>query len=722
MRLVRAIVVCVLAMIVNQSFSQDIKTETSEIPLHEIQVAGFSTSVHSDIKPQIVESSNGSVYAMLYRRKNVDWSVFADDTSIPFLQLRQLVLQIPEDSESTVAEMQTSLVADAKRSAQQAGFADEAVETSDCVRVIGGVQRSGVSFLITLPNENDANEAGYKGIIECYAFANLGNRGVGVIVKRRINEDEQSVIDENLSDELLDNLVVEQMDIYTPYIAMIAEYPVSLPVGSSISDLQKVSEYAITGTINLYNATAVLQLGMVPSSYSVYTTASELETAHHADVELQVGQGNIDVEWKSTSYIPVGQDSKGIAESNVYMLSLKDGRQIYNVRHSIIDEPYIMTITMNAAPEFAEMAHKYSEAFYAKTQADMSPTSSSLNTFHAPGYEIKAPSGYYSRTLHHNDKLDSMTISLASALNAENILDSGLEHKPYTQIKLYPSVRSMSIQSSHRAVCQQVREQHRDLIKFKEAEIFGDDGSEIRIKMQNGLEVVALTNTFLPKDNDQNAISLALNHEEMSVTSFMIPVDDEHTIAVISCVSNSLMHPDAMSVTKQIAEWIEPTTEHSRIFKSFGSIEYDKWIGDAYTFDSTYDDTVNTKMTFGSDSVLFITEESNERFTVLSKRSLAESFIHSQWKQNVFRIEESLYPEDSEGLTEIEIAGFSGLMFEARLMPQEEWEEGSRSNPLYIRIVGFQHGNQYTTIVMRQETEFESSRFDKYLKMILPIE
>ena len=670
--------------------------------------------------PVINEHSNGVLYSVSYTRKNTDNTVLEDDQVLPFVQIRQTVIKIGDDK----LKLETLILnaeSDAYKMALQTHMAVVDTPWVDCTRMIQGVERTGKSLDATLIQSNpETGKPAIGGRIEVYGFTDDNGKGIAIMLKVRTEDDTQSRMDEVLAESLLDSLVVIPIDQYTPYIYELAGYPISMPVGSSLSNLSQESEHVISGDIGMYELNGQFQLVMVPENYSVSDTAKDIEKRFYASMAEQETLGNLTTIWNSQSMFPVGT---GAAAQNIFpvnIFKIKDGSYLYNQQHVMVDGQYIITVTLNSPASGTKNLHNYAKAFYAKSKADFSWKTPQFSTQYAPGFELKLPSGYRNWRTNRDGLLHSMLISPFYSADSEELLDNAIEHKPYTQITFFRADAGMNLESAHRAVCQQVRDQHQDREQFPDDEPFDEEAMERSIDLPDGTKMDAIWNYFMPKDNNHNDVELGLQYENINVTSVMIPVDDGHTMAVVSSISNELMHVDALATTAHIIDWLEPTQTVGDVELSFGTLTYNPWIVKAYSSSDTFDKSHSTRMTVGSDLIIIKTMQIEQDDLSRSTQNLAKIFLKSAFRRSAYENEYGLYPSDSSKLEKISIAGHKGKMIEEMLtIPKEAttWQRRADSN---LRVYGFRHGDQYTTITMSQESDFDSDRFDIYAGMFVP--
>ncbi|MBL4697350.1 MAG: hypothetical protein JKX70_00805 [Phycisphaerales bacterium] len=686
----------------------------------DFETSGFVMTGDSTLTPKLDESSNAKMYTTKLTRYTIEGPV-SDDVTKAFIELSQTVMPMPAGDES-LAALKATVLTGAQADVLRSGLITEIGEITQCVRIISGIERTGQQFDMIIRSGDDEaiDDADITGRIECYSFVTPENKGVMVTLKLRSMDDDESRYDELLATELLESLVVIPIDQHTPYVYWLAGYPLSLPIGSQLTDLTRANEQIITGNISMYDLNGNIQLAMIPENYSLSDTISDLKSNYRAGLIEQQKQGNLSIVWIGNSMFPAGNQSAARNDFQVAPLILKDGGHLYSQQHVIVDGPYIFAITLNGTVAGTQNLHNYAKAFYAKSTSDFGRRIPHFTTYYAPGFDLKLPTGYRNFTTYRDGLLHSMLISSSYSADSKELLDNAIERKAYTQIQFFLADSGMNLESAHRAVCQQVRDQHQDREQFPDDELFDTESMERTIEMPDGTQMGAIWNYFVPKDNENNDFELGLEYENINVTSVMIPVDNGHTMAVVSSISNELMHVDALATTAQIIDWLEPTTTIGDIEQGFGILKINPWVVKAYSSSETWENSHTTQMTIGKDLVVIKTMQIEQDDRSRSAQNLAKIFLKPAYRGSVYEDEYGLYPTDSSELAKISIAGHEGKMFEAMLTVPEEKALWARRVDSNLRVYGFRHGDQYTTITMSQESDIDSDRFDKYAEMFVP--
>jgi len=686
----------------------------------DFETSGFIMTGDSTLTPKLDESTNARIYTTKLTRYKTGGPV-SDDATKVFIELSQTVLPMPAGDESLTA-LATAVLTDAKADVLRSGLMTEIGEITECKRIISGIERTGQQFDMIIRSGNDKaiDDTDIAGRIECYSFVTPENKGVMVTLKLRTMDDDQSAADEKLAAEMLGSLVVIPIDQHTPYVYWLAGYPISLPVGSQLSDLAQANEQIITGAINMYDLNGNFQLAMIPENYSLSDTISDLKSNYRKGLYEQENQGNLSIVWSGTSMFPIGNQAAARQDFQVIPLILKDGRHMYSQQHILVDGQYIFAITLNGAVAGAENIHNYAKAFYAKSSSDFGRQLPQFSTHYAPGFELKLSPAYHIWRNSQDGRLESILISPFYATDSDALLDKAIERQPYTQIQFFEADSDISLEQTHRAVCQQVRDQHQDRKQFPDTEPFDKEAMERSVNLPDGTKLDAIWNYLTPKDNNYNDFDPSSEYNNINVISMMIPVDDGHTMAVVSSISNELMHADALATTAQIIDWLEPTPTVGNVELSFGTLKINPWVVKAYSNSDTWDNSHTTRVTMGTDLVIIKTMQIEQDDRSHSAQNLAKIFLKAAFIRSAYEIEYGLYPTDSSKLEKISIAEHNGLMIEAMLtVPEEEglWQRRMDSN---LRVYGFRHGDQYTTITMSQESDFDSDRFDIYAEMFVP--
>ncbi len=694
-----------------------------------IETTAFVTTKPAGFSPKIVENSNASVYSMNYTRTGSDGVVSGHDTALPMVHFYQTVLALPKPSEtpedgaqSPSEQLLGSLVRDAKTLLVRAGLMGE-IKDDDlnlCTRVIAGVERTGTSFPTVLAKGTQENSDATTGVIECYTWRTSDDKIVGVTLKRTTDAGEQSTKDEQLASQLLETLQILPIDQHTPYVYTLAGYPLSLPVGSQLSNLNQATEHAITAQIAMYGVTGNMKLMLIPDGYSVFDTASELKSNHEKELEKQRDQGKISILWDSVSMFPVGPEAGGKAQFNVSLVKFLDGSTIYNQHHVLVDDRHIIEYSFNCAPTEVENLHGYAQALYDKARPDFGFDVHERRIYSAPGYELRMPAGYQHQSNYSDGRLESMVIHGAEIVLPKLFPVSALRRKPSTQIRFYPSDAGVTLEDAHREICQQIREHSRERTLYPVEEPYDQALTELQLTLPGGSSANAVSSMFLAKNNANSGYRTGTEYENTRITSILVPAKDGYTMAVVSSVANVLMHPDALAASLQIAQWTKPIEHPSKVELEFANLEFDPWTIEMVQYPTHSDGSDTKRFTFGTDTVTIAHETIPEESLGLSDLELTELFIQPAYNWISHADEAKHYPKDPEVLTKATLAGHNALYFEHQLYAPLLYDGRTRTKSVYFRIYGVRHGDRYMVVTMRQDDNFYAHRFEKYHTMFTP--
>lgn len=699
----------------------------------QIETTAFVTIKPSEFSPKVVENSNASVYSMSYARTGSDGAVSGHDTALPMVHFYQTVLaqptpsETPEEGEQSPSEqLLGSLVRDAKTLLVRAGLMGEIKDDdlSPCTRVIAGVERTGTSFPGVLArgaqDSSDTTSEVTTGVIECYTWRTPDDKVAGVSIKRTTDAGEQSTQDELLASQLLETLQVLPIDQHTPYIYTLAQYPLSLPVGSKLSNLKQANEHTITAEIGLYGVTGNMKLMLIPDNYSVFDTASEIKSNHEKELKKQRDQGKMSILWDSVSMFPAGPEAGGKAQSNVTLVKFLDGSAIYNQHHVLVDDRYIIEYSFNCAPTEVENLHGYAQALYAKARPDFGFDVDKRRIYSAPGYEVRMPDEYQHQSNYSDGRLESMVIHGAEIVLPKLFPVSALRHKPSTQIRFYPSDAGVTIEDAHREICQQIREHSRSRTLYPDEEPYDQALTELQLTLPSGSSANAVSSMFLAKNNANSGYRTGTEYENTRITSILVPAHDGHTMAVVSCIANVLMHQDALAASLQIAQWTKPIEHQGKIELEFANLEFDPWTIEMVQYPLHGDGSDTKRFTIGTDTVTIKHETIPEESLGLSDLELTELFIRPAFDWISHADEADHYPKDPEELTKATLVGHDALYFEHQLYSPLLPDGRTRTKSVYFRIYGVRHGDRYMVVTMRQDDNFNAHRFEKYHTMFTP--
>lgn len=702
-----------LAILCTNARSQSDTTPVENLTPKSATGAGFQIEYDGLYEPSALESSNSIIYGFTLRRNSLTSGAYAPDTVMPLARLTQTVAQL--STISTTRELLEATITDARTSISQLlnDYEFALPEPTDCTRKIASIARSGKRFEI----EKD----GEPIFVECYAFEDKSGKGIGVILKHQSAVNDTTQIDESaLLDDILSDLTILPVTIFTPYIYNLADYPLSLPIGSQLSNLKQASEHAITAQIAMYGVTGNMKLMLIPDGYSVFDTASEIKSNHEKELEKQRDLGKISILWDSVSMFPIGPEAGGKAQPKVALVKFLGGSAIYNQHHVLVDDRYIIEYSFNCAPAAVENLHGYAQALYAKARPDFGFDADKRRIYSAPGYEVRLPAGYQHQSNYSNGRLESMVIHSAEIVLPELYPFSALRHKPSTQIRFYPNDAGVTLEDAHQEICQQIREHNRDRTLYPDEEPYDQKLTELQLTLPDGSPVNTVSSMFLAKNNANSAYKTGTEYENTRITSILVPAQDGHTMAVVSCIANVLMHPDALAASMQIAQWTQPIEHPGKIELEFANLEFDPWAIEMVQYPLHGDGSQTNRFTIGADTVTIAHETIPEESLGLSDLELTELFIRPAFNWISHADETDHYPKDPEELTKSTLAGHDALYFEHQLYAPLLHDGRTRTKSVYFRIYGVRHGDRYMVVTMRQDDNFYAERFEKYHTMFTP--
>ncbi len=702
-----------LAILCTNARSQSDTMPAEKLTPKSATGAGFQIVYDGLYEPSVSESSNSTIYGFSLRRISLASGVYAPDTVMPLARLTQTVAQLT--TISTTENLLEATITDARTSICQLlnDYEYTLPEPTDCTREIASISRTGKRFQI--------EKEGEPIFVECYAFEDEAGKGIGVILKYQAGINDATKIDESvLLDDIISDLTILPVTIFTPYVYMLAEYPLSLPIGSQLSNLKQASEHAITAQIAMYGVTGNMKLMLIPDGYSVFDTASEIKSNHENELKNQRDQGKISILWDSVSMFPVGPEAGGKAQPKVALVKFLGGSAIYNQHHVLVDDRYIIEYSFNCAPAEVENLHGYAQALYAKARPDFGFDVHKRRIYSAPGYEVHLPYEYQHQSNYSDGRLESMVIHSAEIVLPKLFPVSALRHKPSTQIRFYPSDAGVTLEDTHREICQQIREHSRERTLYPDEEPYDQALTELQLSLPGGSSANAVSSMFLAKNNANSGYRTGTEYENTRITSILVPAKDGHTMAVVSCVANVLMHPDALAASLQIAQWTKPIEHPGKVELEFANLEFDPWTIEMVQYPTHSDGSDTKRFTFGTDTVTIAHETIPEESLGLSDLELTELFIQPAYNWISHADEADHYPKDPEELTKATLAGRDALYFEHQLYAPLLYDGRTRTKSVYFRIYGVRHGNRYMVVTMRQDDNFYAHRFENYHTMFTP--
>lgn len=671
----------------------------AEPQLYEFETAGFSLDVMALYEPVIRETSDASVYAMTFQRRAADGGAFDTDGKMAFLRLTQTIAPLAESG--TVEGVMDSTVRNAVQSLDNAYGKRRDRLFSDCTLEILGELREGKRIDAGMMPD------GSVAYVECYAFEDKYGNGIGVTIKLREPADEEIPEDVLLAEELLIGLEIKDLEPDTQYYFSFAGYPLRLPVGSSILNIRQVNDFVFEATIGLERANARVQLIKAPAEYNLKKTALDQVSGYANTLEQQAQQGQLILKRAARSFIPAGENGNAILEGMSFALN-SDNIDFYNTMHTAIDRGAVVVASFTGAESDADMVTRYLSDFFARPlhSIDQSTLGCAFD-----GYEIELPAGL--SFVDNTSEQGEYVISPERNWSWKQLVEAPLTgHSGHTRISVVQSDAEMALAATHRSLCEaelnRLRESDMPTALLESAPI------ESTITLEDGRTVDTMTSSLTPTVSAMNLKERGVaSAQELKITSYLVPTDAGQHAVVISTVASSSMHAEADLFTRLIVDRIETMETAGRIPLSFGHVSLPSNGASAREVASNdYESYVeDLRLALGADTVEIRTTRDDPRHEVLSARRLAEEYLKTVWQASTRADERALYPEDSAELDSIEFAGYPAVMFEAQL-EADEATGAERTEPAFLRVIGFIHGKQYTTVVIEHDGEKDPDRLD----------
>lgn len=671
----------------------------AEPQLYEFETAGFSIDVMALYEPVIRETSDASVYAMTFQRRAADGGAFDTDGKMAFMRLTQTIAPLAESG--TLEGVMDSTVRNAVQSLDNAYGKRRDRLFTDCTLEILGELREGKRIDAGIMPD------GSVAYVECYAFEDKHGNGIGVTIKLREPADQEIPEDVLLAEELLVGLEIKDLEPETQYYFSFSGYPLRLPVGSSIQNLRQVNDFVFEATISLEGASARVQLIKAPAEYNLKKTASDQLSGYANTLEQQAQQGQLILKRAERSFIPAGENGNAVLEGMSFALN-SGNIDFYNTMHTAIDRGVIVVASFTGAESDADTVTRYLADFFARPlgSIDQSTLECAFD-----GYEIELPAGLL--FVHNEREQGEYLISPERNRSWQQFVEAPLTgHSGHTRIAVVQSDHAVALAATHRTLCEaelnRLRGSDTPAASLESAPV------ESTLTLEDGRTVDTLTSSLTPAVSAENLEERGVaSAQELKITSYLVPTDAGQHAVVVSTVASTSMHAEADLFTRLIVDRIETMETAGRIPLSFGHVSLPSNGASAKQVASNdYEGfEEDLRLTLGADTVAIRTTRDDPRHEVLSSRRLSEEYLKTVWHASTRADERDLYPEDSAELGSIEFAGYPAVMFQAQL-GVDEATDADRTEPAFLRVIGFIHGKQYTTVAIEQDGEKDPDRLD----------
>ncbi len=706
MTLFKGIAFCLAVCVLSLPGAAAGQAEHSSDEVRIVQTTGFSfPELGDEIQLVATEISNGVLYTLDVRREiQSDPNRFSD--GVPLLRLTQTIRPLAELG--TVDDLQQAVLSDAY------GLIDKTLNPSPeppqvLTREIMGQVRAGQAFRATFGLDADAADASIAGMVECYAFEHEGS-GIAVILKHTDTVAQTKAEDEEHLDSILGNLAIKPVTLLTPYTYTIAGVPVSLPLGSRVTETQQISESAIRANVQLGTGSLALFLARIAPG-TADAALGELLRQHVEQIEVAVREstGDYKVIWDSRTALPPGPGKSQPLLATAYLVDTPTG-PVYSLFCGNAMNEIAITGTFTLSPESPELAHKYLQIFTDGFLSENNAMQYGSDFLAFPGHEITLPGDFHVGQTIRNDEgeIEAVLVNLIGPVIAENVLNSAGSHRSFTMISTIKPGDEAALETLHARVCERLSLAALDKPLPDDAPA-PDLGEAFRVFADGPGSREYLRNTFIP---------VSVNKlDPIIVSSSLLPEDSSGVRLMMTSVSNTMMVDDEMAMTEWLITQIKPRTNSGRFTLDFGVLVYDHLRVPLTVKSFDVENYVFTEFQVGGEWVEVYTYGSDPRNEVLSSRVLAGRYLKLIWRNATFQDEHDLYPKDSENLIETSVGRHNAVMFQAHLPGKDSDPTRSRSTDARIRCYGIAHGDKYSVIKMRQYENFDDARFDRIIKM-----
>ena len=664
------------------------------------------------------ELSTGVMYTVdVFRSNPADLHRVSDTT--PFIRFSQSIL--PLSQIGTAEQLQAAVLADAWGMVSAIEGNTELGEPMPCTREILGQQRTGQRIAVVLSHDTEQDPEPLRGHIEVYAFEH-DSKGLVVTLKGAESNVTAKADDAAHAAVMLERFTPKRIDRDTPYIYKPGGMPVRIPVGSRVVSAGQPDENSVNAVIRFDGGELSVFIARVPEGYGRDWIFQDLSTDYVSQMKSQVEQSNgqASILWLSDTAIPGPAGSRRPAEASTMLIETPNG-PIYSLFYKDMVGDIIVTGTFNMDASDPERAHTLARIFADGFQGG-GPVS--LKSYNLTEHTITLSDDYWLTPLHDdNGEIDLMVINLSGNSNPDRVLQNSHNHRSVTVLQTLDPNDTRDLETLNAELLERIVLLGRESpepdqpggaapSEASELEIRSAGGSLVRYLGRSATALPAASTEAAPASSPENTIF---------VHSRLLQHAPSGTRMHIASVSNPFMLKDSLAITEQIATELVPKERPGAHEFDFGILHYNSQRAFlASSQDGYMNEDERTWFMLDGDRIEITTSRPEERFEVLSARLLADSFIKLKWRSIALDEEQAVYPDDSHGLAEVNIAGHRALMFQAHLSGQDEQPTSRRSGSVRVRIYGFTHGDRYTTVAISQYNDFDDARLDKVAGMFQP--
>lgn len=667
--------------------------ETPEPRLFSFDTAGFEFDATAAYEPVVRETSNAEYYTVTFQRRIAGGFAEGTDGQMPFMRLTRTIDPLGEEK-NLRAVLEDTIRGAVSSMDDTFGLRRDRKFTETTLRILGE-EREGMRVDIAVLGD------GSQLYAECYAFEDRHGHGVGVMMKLTERVDGELPVDQMLSEEILGSLEVRDLPADGWYGYELGRTTLRVPVRSKLDRVRRVNEYVVEANFALERGTLRVQVIRPPGDVNLEAVSQQQLVGYARALRQQQQRGELDLAWAADSYLPVRGETDVLVKGLSFGLDA-GGVSYYNSMYAPVVNGEVVVASFSGSTVFTEDLVGYASGFFAHAVlGDDQP----VRRVYAAGQELTLPGGLRVLSSPGEDEAGGYLLTPSRRDDWSSLVEApGSGRGGYTRLAFVGADEALSLD-----------EWHARLVEHEAARLGfggGEEGTaELSRTLSDGTSVDGLRSVLVPVD-DGSGGSDAI---EVAITSYHRPATGQRAGAMVSTVSGVPKHAELELLTGLALERIGSMNPADRVGTAFGSIGLgggSAWAEVLGGGDSP-DDRRTARVVMGSDELLLTTHRvapAQREGELDTEHELAARYLDAAWRSAAPEELAGVYPEATEALTAVPVAGTEGLMFEAEAEVDGE--------PMYLRAVGFLHEGVYTTAVVVQRNGADSVRAERLLGLL----
>ena len=653
--------------------------------------------------PRVVSEavSTGTFFSQSFYRTTDFYTRIESDRLEFFFRVAQTVNPLGPDV--PISRVEEIIVNDAKGLAKKLGTAEADIKVHDCTRLLCGEMRTGKAVSgIVLPGASGPQSV--TGFYECYAFEHEG-RGIGVIVKITVSDPVAKARDAAQAEAILRWMTPHVVDAHETYRLDFFDGRFTLPVASTISDVQTPQGYALA-SVQMNGAWARIvcaQTGATQDADEAFEFV--LAQLQSETDKAMVGNESIEVLSDQTIRLATGHGDLSLIPSPIKVIKQAGEPQL-----SMILSRKEKVSTFAAArvllqdPDHAGVLVR---SLGSGMQGGRLRSFSSIETRLLPGISLRIDS----LTGLNSEPRDGLyEIAPERFRTGHDRIDVVRSGRSFNAIGLAPE--GESLMGMHNKFVMLYYERNNE----REGKMLGS--------LANGTTTIE-PNESLGFMREWVRTELACVSEgatlldHVTISSTVVEFPDSKQRLVVHNVSPRLLRGVEMGFAEAIIAGATPLGEGEH--HSIGIADLTGELGEELWFVTREDMTgTTTYSTMTNDCRVRVTVyDDDPRNSVLSSKYLADGHLRHRFEYMLMSDELDAFRAKPGDYAETTIAGQSALMIERTLIGKDQGGTGLRQETARVRGYGVSHGDAYTTVVIFQDKNLDTPRLDDVAGMFV---